>query len=69
MPDETRINPKVHVGSASAGLGGGGAAVLLIWIMQSMGIAEAQFTPERVAALTGLCAWAGGYIGGYLKSA
>ena len=63
------ISPKVHVGAASAGVGGGVAAVLLIWIMQAAGIPEAQFTPDRVAALTGACAWLGGYLGGYLKGA
>lgn len=71
MPEDTKpqpISPKVHVGAASGGLGGSSAAVLLIWIMQAAGIPEAQFTPERVAALAGLCAWIGVYIGGYYKS-
>lgn len=68
MPEP--ISPKVHVGAASAAVGGGSAAVLLIWVMQgAFGMAEAQFTPERVAALTAACAWIGGYIGGYLKRA
>jgi hypothetical protein len=63
------INPKVHAAAATATVGGGTAAVLLIWVMQDlMGIPEAKFTPDRVAALTGALAWAGGYIGGYLKS-
>lgn len=67
MPDP--INPKVHASSATAAVGGGSAAILLIWIMQAAGIPEAQFTPDRVAALTAAMAWVGGYIGGYIKSA
>lgn len=63
------INPKVHTGAASAGVGGGFAAILLIWLMQALGVPAEQFTPERIVALTGACAWAGAYIGGYLKSA
>lgn len=62
------ISAKVHTGAASAGVGGGAAAVLLIWIMQWVGVPEAQFTPERVVALTGALAWAGGYLGGYFKA-
>lgn len=68
MPNEP-INPKVHAGAATAGVGGGVAAVLLIWAMQAAGVPEAQFTPDRVAAITGACAWLGGYVGGYLKAA
>ena len=64
---ENKISAKVHTGAASAGVGGGFAAVLLIWIMQAAGVPEAQFTAERVVALTGALAWVGGYIGGYLK--
>ena len=70
MPDgDTKVNPKVHAGAAPAGVGGGGAAVLLIWLLQvAFNVPEASFTPERVVALTGACAWLGGYLGGWLKS-
>lgn len=67
--DKEPISPKVHTGAATAGVGGGVAAILLIWIMQAAGVPETQFTPERVTAITGACAWLGGYLGGYLKSA
>lgn len=60
------INKKVHAGALGGG-GGSVAAVLLIWVMQAAGVAEAQFTPERVVALTGACAFAGSYLGGYFK--
>ncbi len=64
------VNPKVHAGAASAGVGGSVLAVLLIWIMQDgLGMSELSFTAERVAAITGACAWATGYVGGYLKKA
>lgn len=65
--NENKIDPKVHAGAASAGAGGSFAAVLLVWALQAMGVPEAQFTPDRVIAITGACAWLGGYIGGYLK--
>lgn len=64
-----KIAPKVHASAATAGIGGGAAAVLLMWVMQDViGIPEAKFTPDRVAALTAALAWLGGYVGGYLKS-
>lgn len=70
MPEDNKISPKVHAAANSAGFGGAGAAVLVIWIMMDgLGIPEAKFTPDRVVALTGLCAWIGGYVGGWLKSA
>ena len=69
MDSENKISPKVHSGAASAAVGGGSAAVLLIWLLQSVvGVPEAQFTPDRVVALTSVLAWIGCYIGGYLKS-
>jgi hypothetical protein len=64
------ISPKVHSAAVSGGFGGYGAAILAIWIMQDwFGMAEQAFTPERVAALTGLFAVVGSYTGGWLKSA
>ena len=67
MPE--KINPKVHSASISGGAGGGAVAVILVWIMQAMGVPEAQFTPERIVALTSLCGVGASYIGGYFKSA
>lgn len=70
MPEEKQpISPKVHAAATTAAFGGAGAAVLLIWGMQAAGVPAEQFTPERVVALGGLCSWAGGYLGGYYKSA
>lgn len=61
------ISPKVHSSSITAGFSGAGAAVGVIWLMQALGVPEAQFTPERVAFLAGACATVGGYLGGYFK--
>jgi len=64
----TKVNPKVTAASIGGGVSGVGLAVLLIWIMQSgVGMAEDQFIPERVAALTGCCTTGLGFLAGWLQ--
>lgn len=61
------IHPKVAA-SAVGGTIGGALTVLLIWILQASGVPEAQFTSERVVALTTILSAGIGLWSGYVKS-
>ena len=71
MPEKEPINPKVHASALSAGVGGYsvGKAITVLFMHYVVGA-----TPPEVAfaiefLIEAACTVAGGYIGGYFKSA
>lgn len=63
------VNPKVTAGAVGGAVGGGAAAVILIWLLQdSFGIPESSFTAERVVALTAIISGIFSFLSGWLKT-
>lgn len=62
------IHPKVASGTAGAGLGGM-LAIVFFWVMEgAFGASPDQFTPDRIAAVTGILSLAVAFLSGYMTS-